>query len=100
LSSLFYLEMVIKALHEKSTQQRSHIPYRNSLMTSMLRDSLGGNCKTVRPQGLRPQGAMLPEREGGGDVAVGKAHAAPMAFDEGYAGGKSRLRPLNECDLE
>ena len=24
-----------------------HIPYRNSVMTSILRDSLGGNCRTV-----------------------------------------------------
>mmetsp|Transcript_29599 Transcript_29599/g.38147 ORF Transcript_29599/g.38147 Transcript_29599/m.38147 type:complete len:740 (+) Transcript_29599:62-2281(+) len=46
-SSLFYLEMVIKALREKTTKNRAHIPYRNSMMTSMLRDSLGGNCKTV-----------------------------------------------------
>eukprot|EP00624_Nannochloropsis_granulata_P005943 evm.model.NODE_4234_length_10529_cov_51.253872.1 len=41
--SLFYLEVVILALHEK----RAHVPYRNSIMTSVLRDSLGGNCKTV-----------------------------------------------------
>lgn len=46
-SSLLYLEMVIVALHEKSTKARGHIPYRNSMMTSVLRDSLGGNCKTV-----------------------------------------------------
>lgn len=46
-SSLFYLEMVIVALHEKSTKNRTHIPYRNSMMTSVLRDSLGGNCKTI-----------------------------------------------------
>lgn len=46
-SSLFYLEMVIVALHEKATKNRGHIPYRNSMMTSVLRDSLGGNCKTV-----------------------------------------------------
>lgn len=41
--SLHYLEQVIIALSEKS---RTHIPYRNSMMTSMLRDSLGGNCLT------------------------------------------------------
>ena len=34
---------MIIALSEKS---RTHIPYRNSMMTSMLRDSLGGNCLT------------------------------------------------------
>jgi len=45
--SLTYLEQVIVALHEKRHKQRSHIPYRNSMMTTILRDSLGGNCKTV-----------------------------------------------------
>ncbi|TRY54216.1 hypothetical protein DNTS_030478 [Danionella cerebrum] len=42
--SLHYLEQVIIALSEKD---RSHIPYRNSMMTSVLRDSLGGNCMTT-----------------------------------------------------
>ncbi|XP_043940798.1 kinesin-like protein KIF6 [Protopterus annectens] len=42
--SLHYLEQVIIALGEKN---RSHIPYRNSMMTSVLRDSLGGNCMTT-----------------------------------------------------
>uniref|UniRef100_A0A8C5U379 Kinesin-like protein n=1 Tax=Malurus cyaneus samueli TaxID=2593467 RepID=A0A8C5U379_9PASS len=42
--SLHYLEQVIVALAEKN---RSHIPYRNSMMTSVLRDSLGGNCMTT-----------------------------------------------------
>lgn len=45
--SLHYLEQVIVALHERSTGGRNHVPYRNSMMTSVLRDSLGGNCKTV-----------------------------------------------------
>ncbi|CAJ1423036.1 unnamed protein product [Effrenium voratum] len=45
--SLHYLEQVIVALHERSTGGRAHVPYRNSMMTSVLRDSLGGNCKTV-----------------------------------------------------
>ncbi|CAO2607340.1 Kinesin-like protein KIF6 [Lemmus lemmus] len=42
--SLHYLEQVIIALSEK---RRTHIPYRNSVMTSVLRDSLGGNCLTT-----------------------------------------------------
>jgi len=46
-SALFYLEQVIVALGEKAQGKgRTHIPYRNSMMTSCLRDSLGGNCKT------------------------------------------------------
>jgi len=42
--SLHYLEQVIVALAEKN---RNHVPYRNSMMTSVLRDSLGGNCMTT-----------------------------------------------------
>ncbi|XP_021115533.1 kinesin-like protein KIF6 isoform X2 [Heterocephalus glaber] len=42
--SLHYLEQVIIALSERN---RLHIPYRNSMMTSVLRDSLGGNCMTT-----------------------------------------------------
>jgi kinesin family protein 6/9 len=45
--SLSYLEQVIVALHQRSKGNRAHVPYRNSMMTSILRDSLGGNCKTV-----------------------------------------------------
>lgn len=42
--SLHYLEQVITAL---SQVKRQHIPYRNSMMTYMLRDSLSGNSMTV-----------------------------------------------------
>jgi kinesin family protein 6/9 len=45
--SLSFLEQVILALNEKSNGSRTHIPYRNSLMTTILKDSLGGNCKTI-----------------------------------------------------
>ena len=45
--SLSFLEQVIIALNEKEKGNRNHIPYRNSLMTTILKDSLGGNCKTI-----------------------------------------------------
>lgn len=41
--SLHFLEQVMQSLFKK----RSHIPYRNSVLTSVLRDALGGNCNTV-----------------------------------------------------
>ena len=52
-TSLFYLEMVIVALNEKNKKARDHIPYRNSMMTSVLRDSLGGNSKTLMMANVR-----------------------------------------------
>eukprot|EP01138_Halocafeteria_seosinensis_P000681 gb/GECG01000697.1/.p1 GENE.gb/GECG01000697.1/~~gb/GECG01000697.1/.p1 ORF type:complete len:767 (+),score=130.76 gb/GECG01000697.1/:1-2301(+) len=45
--SLHYLQQVITALDEKKKAPDRHIPYRNSMMTTVLRDSLGGNCKTA-----------------------------------------------------
>uniref|UniRef100_A0A7S2KYU7 Kinesin-like protein n=1 Tax=Leptocylindrus danicus TaxID=163516 RepID=A0A7S2KYU7_9STRA len=55
-SSLFFLEMVIVSLHEKSTKdKRVHVPYRNSMMTSVLRDSLGGNCMTAMIATISPE---------------------------------------------
>ena len=62
--SLSYLEQVIIALNDRQKERRRgekenrererekergkiHVPYRNSLMTTILKDSLGGNCKTV-----------------------------------------------------
>lgn len=47
--SLTYLEQVIVSLNQKikNKGKNLHIPYRNSLLTTLLKDSLGGNCKTV-----------------------------------------------------
>ncbi len=46
--SLTYLEQVIVSLNQKiKNKAKAHIPYRNSLLTTLLKDSLGGNCKTV-----------------------------------------------------
>lgn len=45
--SLSTLGHVIAALTENSKKSRSHIPYRDSKLTRILEDSLGGNCKTT-----------------------------------------------------
>ena len=42
--SLSFLEQCVVALTSKS---RSHVPYRQTKLTHVLKDSLGGNCKTV-----------------------------------------------------
>eukprot|EP01083_Nonionella_stella_P054926 144963_1 len=42
-SSLHHLARVIVALQDND----SHIPYRDSMLTKFLKDSLGGNCKTT-----------------------------------------------------
>jgi len=44
--SLHYLERVIVSLNKSSNGEKVHVPYRDSLMTMVLKDSIGGNCKT------------------------------------------------------
>ena len=41
--SLTFLEQVVMALIDK---RRDHVPYRSSKLTNVLKDSLGGNCRT------------------------------------------------------
>ena len=48
---------VIAALLEK----RAHVPYRNSQLTRLLSDSLGGNSKVVLLAHVSPESASLPE---------------------------------------
>ena len=60
-SSLHFLEMVIIALQERARGKKSFVPYRNSLMTSVLRDSLGGNCRTSMIATINPDNDHLPE---------------------------------------
>ena len=42
--SLTYLEQCVVALTSKTT---THVPYRQTKLTNVLKDSLGGNCRTV-----------------------------------------------------
>ena len=41
--SLTFLEQTVNAL----SKREAHVPFRQSKLTSLLRDALGGNCKTV-----------------------------------------------------
>jgi len=42
--SLTFLEQVVIALGDRN---REHIPYRQTTLTNILKDSLGGNCRTL-----------------------------------------------------
>eukprot|EP00928_Gymnodinium_smaydae_P044989 TRINITY_DN3002_c0_g1_i2.p1 TRINITY_DN3002_c0_g1~~TRINITY_DN3002_c0_g1_i2.p1 ORF type:complete len:843 (+),score=248.49 TRINITY_DN3002_c0_g1_i2:111-2639(+) len=59
--SLHHLEQVIVALQERSQGHRTHVPYRNSTMTAVLRDSLGGNCKTVMVGAIAVEESAIDE---------------------------------------
>lgn len=55
--SLHWLEGVINALNRKSTA----VPYRNSFLTKVLKDALGGNAKAIMVATLNPCDQALPE---------------------------------------
>lgn len=56
--SLTFLEQVVLALCDR---KRDHIPYRQAKLTNMLRDSLGGNCKTVMIANIWPEARHIEE---------------------------------------
>ncbi|XP_028650066.2 LOW QUALITY PROTEIN: kinesin-like protein KIF18A [Erpetoichthys calabaricus] len=51
--SLLALGNVINALADPKSK-KSHIPYRNSKLTRLLKDSLGGNCRTIMIAAVSP----------------------------------------------
>lgn len=59
--SLHYLEHVIISLSEQAKGKRDHVPYRNSFMTMVLRDSLGSNCRTSMLATVHSVRSMVPE---------------------------------------
>ena len=52
--SLMALGTVINALAEEATKGKRHIPYRDSQLTRLLQESLGGNSATVMIAALSP----------------------------------------------
>eukprot|EP00039_Didymoeca_costata_P016630 m.300660 g.300660 ORF g.300660 m.300660 type:complete len:1171 (+) comp16422_c0_seq10:196-3708(+) len=61
--SLSTLGLVIKALADNSSSKRKggHVPYRDSVLTWLLKDSLGGNSKTVMIATISPAGDNFDE---------------------------------------
>ncbi|KAL7456930.1 hypothetical protein ACHAWC_008415 [Mediolabrus comicus] len=63
---LFVLGQVVSALSElgqsgKTSGQHSHIPYRDSKLTRLLQDSLGGNSRTVMIACISPAQSNVEE---------------------------------------
>ena len=55
--SLLALGNCITALADKN--RRGHVPYRDSKMTRLLKDSLGGNCRTVMISNISPSHSFV-----------------------------------------
>lgn len=56
--SLTFLEQVVVSLTDKSKKSsklKEHVPYRQSKMTHILKDSIGGNCRTVMIATIWPE---------------------------------------------
>ncbi|KAF4324405.1 hypothetical protein G195_002219 [Phytophthora kernoviae 00238/432] len=57
------MNQVILSLRSKrnAVSKTYHVPYRNSMLTSVLRGSLGGNCKSVFIATLNPESDFVDE---------------------------------------
>ncbi|CAL8352082.1 unnamed protein product [Merluccius merluccius] len=58
--SLLALGNVINVLADPKSK-KSHIPYRDSKLTRLLKDSLGGNCRTVMIANVSPSSMMYDD---------------------------------------
>ena len=58
--SLLALANCINALADK-TKRNGHVPYRDSKLTRLLKDSLGGHCKTVMITNVSPASDQFEE---------------------------------------
>ena len=59
--SLSYLEQVVVALGKAKPGKAGHTPYRQSKLTHLLKDSLGGNCKTLLIANIYGEASYLEE---------------------------------------
>lgn len=56
--SLTYLEQVVVSTCDK---KREHVPYRQCKLTNILKNSIGGNCKTILIANIYPEVPYLDE---------------------------------------
>lgn len=56
--SLSFLEQVVVSVCDR---KRDHIPYRQSKLTNLLKNSIGGNCKTVMIANCWPEQSHIEE---------------------------------------
>ncbi len=61
--SLFVLGKVISMLTSDKKNQKQHIPYRDSKLTMLLMDSIGGSSKTLMIACCSPASAYLDETQ-------------------------------------
>ena len=62
-------------------RRRDHVPYRSSKLTHVLRDSLGGSCRTALVACLWPDAAQLDQTTATLRFAarMGRIECAPVA---------------------
>lgn len=56
--SLSFLEQVVVAAQDN---KMDHVPYRQSKLTNLLKNSIGGNCRTVMIANIWPEETYLEE---------------------------------------
>ncbi|THH17845.1 hypothetical protein EW146_g3050 [Bondarzewia mesenterica] len=82
--SLSALGDVIAALGEKGEKGDKHIPYRNSKLTYLLKNSLSGNSKTLMVLNLSPMAVHLNESLCSLRFATKASHPACQQHDYWY----------------
>lgn len=75
-----------------SERRRDHIPYRSSKLTHVLRDSLGGNCKTRLIACIWSDVAQLDE-----SLSTCRSAACPCRALSGQSPALQWLLTLEEC---
>jgi hypothetical protein len=60
--SLFSLRNVLNALaHNALAQKKKHVPFNDSILTKILKNSMGGNCKTLFIANISPSEYVCQE---------------------------------------